>query len=199
MIRNMLREVLCLIDLSRQRGQTTRLIEQSLRDGVLLVAGNAASKNHIERESLSPRFETVWLSGSSNAHGPSKVTVTSLMGLTNERGRDHKNGVVFDNHAVHTIAGMADQEILKLENRVSLVERQNAELRKQLEFAREHNDRLTAVIATQARRLTDSLPPPDPRDTGGNPPWGESYEAVQDLKESVRRAVEFMQGGKADV
>ena len=194
MIRNTLRGILYLIDRHRQRGQTTRLIEQSLRDGVLLVAGSAASKSHIERESLNPRFETVWLSGGLNTQGPTKVKVTSLMGLTNERGRDHKSGVVFDNHAIHTIASMADQEISKLENRLNFVEMQNAELRKQLEFAREHNDRLTAVVATQARRLTDALPPPEPRDTGGNPPWGESYEAVQDLSEAVRRAVALLGG-----
>lgn len=42
--------------------------------------------------------------------------------------------------------------------------------------------------------LNTVLPPPEPRDTGGNLPWGKSYEAVQDLSEAVRRAVDALGG-----
>ena len=186
MIRNMLRQVCVVIDRHRQRGQTTRLVDLCHGGDTLLITANKEAEKYIDRIAVKV-----------SPFGHPNVEVASIHSLDRERGRDHKNGVVFDNHAVHTIASMADQEILKLENRVDLVERQNAELRKQLEFAREHNDRLTAVMFTQARLLNAALPPPEPRDTGGNPPWGESYEAVQELKEAVRRAVALL-GGRGE-
>lgn len=177
----MLRQVCTVIDRHRQRGQTTRLVDLCGDGNTLLIAANKEAERAIDR-----------ISDVRGAVGHPNVKVASILNLDRERGQDHKNGVVFDNHAVHMIAGMADQEILTLQDRVAFLERQNAGLQKQLEYAREKDQRTTAVIATQARLLNDALPSPDPRDTGGNPPWGESYEAVQDLSEAVRRAVDAL-------
>ena len=185
MIRGMLREVMLLIDTNRQRGQTTRLIEQCLRDGVILVVANQQAKKHVEAQSTRSEFDK---------YRPDRLRVAKVSQMIPSmvRGLQAHGGVVFDNHAVHMIASKADQEIATLEERVRFLQRKNAEILHQLDFARETNDRITAVIATQARLLNDALPPPEPRDTGGNPPWHESYEAVQDLKEAVRRAVAML-------
>jgi hypothetical protein len=64
---------------------------------------------------------------------------------------------------------MADQEIVTLEERVRFLQRKNAEILHQLDFARETNDRITAAIATQAERRPPS--PGAPR-YGGQPPVG---------------------------
>jgi len=169
MIRGMLREVMLLIDTNRQRGQTTRLIEQCLRDGVILVVANQQAKKHVEAQSTRSEFDQ---------YQPDRIRVAKVSQMIPSmvRGLQAHGGVVFDNHAVHMIASKADQEIASLEERVRFLQRKNAEVLHQLDFARETNDRITAVIATQARLLNDALPPPEPRDTGGNPPWGESYE-----------------------
>lgn len=177
----MLRQVCTVIDRHRQRGQTTRLVSLCDGGGTLLITANKEAEKHIEP--LAVKVSPL---------GRPNVKVTSLHSLDRERGRDHKNGVVFDNHAVHTIASMADQEILTLQDRVAFLERKNAEAVYALGVAKDKSDQLTAVIATQARLLNDALPSPEPRDTGGNPPWGESYEAVQDLSEAVRRAVDAL-------
>lgn len=190
MIRNMLRQVCVVIDRHRQRGQTTRLIEQCLRDGVILVVANQQAKKHVEAKSTRSEFDK---------YQPDRLRVAKVSQMIPSmvRGLQANGGVVFDNHAVHMIASKADQEIASLEERVRFLQRKNAEVLHQLDFARETNDRITAVIATQARLLNDALPPPEPRDTGGNPPWGESYEAVQDLSEAVRRAVAMLgEGGE---
>ena len=181
MIRNMLRQVCTVIDRHRQRGQTTRLVSLCDDGNTLLVTANKEAEKHIDRIAVKV-----------SPFGVPRVEMASLHSLDRERGRDHKNGVVFDNHAVHTIASMADQEILTLQDRVAFLERKNAEAVYALGVAKDKSDQLTAVIATQARLLNDALDPPKPRDTGGNPPWGESYEAVQDLSEAVRRAVDAL-------
>lgn len=186
MIRNMLRQVCTVIDRHRQRGQTTRLVDLCDGGDTLLVTANKEAERTIER-----------VADVRSGVGRKHVTTVSLHSLDRERGRDHKNGVVFDNHAVHTIASMADQEILTLQDRVSYVERQNAGLQKQLEYTREKDQRTTAVMEAQAQLLNASLPPPEPRDTGGNLPWGKSYEAAQDLSEAVRRAVAML-GGRGE-
>ena len=186
MIRNMLRQVCVVIDRHRQRGQTTRLVDLCHGGDTLLITANKEAERYIDT-----------LAVKVSPFGHPNVEVASLHSLGRERGRDHQNGVVFDNHAVHTIASMADQEILTLQDRVAYVERQNAGLQKQLEYMREKDQRTTAVMVTQAQLLNAALPPPEPRDTGGNPPWGESYEAVQDLSEAVRRAVALL-GGRGE-
>lgn len=181
MIRNMLRQVCTVIDRHRQRGQTTRLVSICGDGDTLLITANKEAERTIDR-----------IADVRRGVGHPNVKVASLHSLDRERGRDHKDGVVFDNHAVHTIASMADQEILTLQGRVAFLERKNAEALYALGVAKDKSDQLTAVIATQARLLNDALSPPEPRDTGGNPPWGESYEAVQDLSEAVRRAVAML-------
>lgn len=186
MIRNMLRQVCTVIDRHRQRGQTTRLVGLCEDGDTLLIAANKEVERHIAD-----------LADTRRGIGRKHVTTVSLHSLDRERGRDHKNGVVFDNFTVHTIASMADREILTLQDRVDFVERQSAELQKQLEYMREKDQRTTEVMATQAQLLNAALPLPEPRDTGGNPPWGESYEAVQDLSEAVRRAVALL-GGRGE-
>jgi hypothetical protein len=182
----MLRQVCTVIERHRQRGQTTRLVSICDDGDTLLITANKQAERHIAD-----------LAGARRGVGRAHVTTVSLHGLNRERGREHKNGVAFDNFAVHMIAGMADREILTLQDRVAYVERQNAHLQKQLEYMRENDQRTTAVMVAQAQLLNDVLPPTEPRDTGGNPPWGESYEAVQDLSEAVRRAVALL-GGRGE-
>lgn len=182
----MLRQVCVVIDRHRQRGQTTRLVSLCHGGDTLLITANKEAEKHIDRIAVKV-----------SPFGHPNVEVASIHSLDRERGREHKNGVVFDNHAVHTIASMADQEILTLQDRVAFLERKNAEALYALGVVKDKSDQLTAVIATQARRLNAALPPPEPRDTGGNPPWGESYEAVQELKEAVRRAVALL-GGRGE-
>lgn len=187
MIRNMLRQVCAVIERHRQRGQTTRLVSICDDGNTLLITANKEAERHIAD-----------LAGARRGVGRAHVTTASLHGLSPRwRGREHKNGVVFDNFAVHMIAIMADREIGNLQDRVDSVERQNVGLQKQLEYAQEKGQRTTAVMVAHARLLNDVLPPPEPRDTGGNPPWGESYEAVQDLSEAVRRAVALL-GGRGE-
>ena len=186
MIQDMLRQVCTVIDRHRQRGQTTRLVDLCDDGDTLLIAANKQVERYIAD-----------LAGARRGVGRKHVTTVSLHGLNRERGREHKNGIVFDNFTVHTIAGMADREIGNLHNRVDAVERQNAYLQEQLEYMREKDQRTTAVMVSQARLLNAALPPPEPRDTGGNLPWGESYEAVQDLSEAVRRAVALL-GGRGE-
>lgn len=181
----MLRQVCVVIDRHRQRGQTTRLVDLCHGGDTLLITANKEAEKYIDT-----------LAVKVSPFGHPNVEVASIHSLGRERGRDHKNGVVFDNHAVHTIASMADQEILTLQDRVAFLERKNAEALYALGVAKDKSDQLTAVIATQARMLNDALDPPKPRDTGGNLPWGESYEAVQDLSEAVRRAVAMLRGGR---
>jgi len=185
-IQEMLRQVCTVIDRHRQRGQTTRLVNICDDGNTLLIAANKQVERCIADIADARR-------GVGRAH----VTTASLHGLNRERGREHKNGIVFDNFAVHTIAGMADREISNLQDRVTYVERQNAQLRKQLEYMQEKDQRTTAVMVSQARLLNDALPPSEPRDTGGHGPWGKSYEAVQDLSEAVRRAVALL-GGRGE-
>lgn len=184
MIQDMLRQVCTVIDRHRQRGQTTRLVDLCDDGDTLLVAANKQVERCIAD-----------LADVRRGVGRKHVTTVSLHGLNRERGREHKNGVVFDNFTVHTIAGMADREIGNLHNRVAYVERQNAHLREQVEYMRERDQRTTAVMVSQARLLNDALPPSEPRDTGGHGPWGTTYEAVQDLSEAVRRAVAMLGGG----
>ena len=191
MIRNMLRQVCTVIERHRQRGQTTRLVSVCGDGNTLLITANKEAERYIEPLAVKVKHIEP-LAVKVSPLGRPYVKVASLLSLDRERGQDHKNGVVFDNHAVHTIASMADQEILTLQDRVAFLERKNAEALYALGVAKDKSDQLTAVIATQARLLNDALPPPEPRDTGGNPPWGESYEAVQDLSEAVRRAVEAL-------
>ncbi len=181
MIRNMLRQVCTIIDRHRQRGQTTRLVSVCDGGDTLLITANKEVERHIAN-----------IADVRRGVGRRRVTTVSLHSLDRERGREHKNGVVFDNFTVHTIASMADQEILTLQDRVSYVERQNAGLQKQLEYMREKDQRTTEVMEAQAQLLNTVLPPLEPRDTGGNPPWGKSYEAAQDLSEAVRRAVDAL-------
>ena len=161
MIRNMLRQVCTVIDRHRQRGQTTRLVSLCDDGNTLLVTANKEAEKHIDR-----------ISDVRRAVGLPNVKVASLHSLDRERGRDHKNGVVFDNHAVHTIASMADQEILTLQDRVAFLERKNAEAVYALGVAKDKSDQLTAVIATQARLLNDALDPPEASRHGGQPAVG---------------------------
>lgn len=186
MIRNMLQQVCTVIDRHRQRGQTTRLVDLCDGGDTLLITANKEVERHIAN-----------IADVRRGVGRKHVTTVSLHSLDRERGRDHKNGVVFDNFTVHMIAGMADREILNLQWRVSYIERQNAYLQEQLEYMREKDKRTTAVMEAQAQLLNASLPPPEPRDTGGNLPWGTSYEAMQDLSEAVRRAVALL-GGRGE-
>ena len=186
MIQEMLRQVCTVIDRHRQRGQTTRLVDLCDDGDTLLITANKEAERCIAD-----------LADARRHVGRPHVTTASLHSLDKERGRSHKNGVVFDNFAVHMIAGMADREIGNQRGRVAYVERQNAHLREQVEYMRERDQRTTAVIATQARLLNAALPPPEPRDTGGHGPWGTPYEAVQDLSEAVRRAVALL-GGRGE-
>lgn len=186
MIRNMLRQVCTVIDRHRQRGQTTRLVDLCDDGDTLLIAANKQVERYIAD-----------LAGARRGVGRKHVTTVSLHGLNRERGREHKNGIVFDNFTVHTIAGMAGREIGNLQDRVAYVEGQNALLREQVEYMRSWMRETTAVMEAQAQLLNDALPPPEPRDTGGNLPWGTTYEAVQDLSEAVRRAVAML-GGRGE-
>ena len=129
-LRVMLRQVCTVIDRHRQRGQTTRLVDLCDGGDTLLVTANKEVERHIAD-----------LADTRRGIGRKHVTTVSLHSLDRERGRDHKNGVVFDNFTVHTIASMADREILTLQDRVAHVERQNAGLQRQLEYMREKDQR----------------------------------------------------------
>ena len=185
-IRNMLRQVCTVIDRHRHRGQTSRLVNLCDGGDTLLITANKEVERNIAN-----------IADVRSDVGRCTLKMASLHSLNRERGREHKNGVVFDNFTVHTIAGMADREIGNLQDRVAYVERQNAGLQKQLEYMREKDQRTTAVIVSQAQLLNTVLPPLEPRDTGGNPPWGKSYEAVQDLSEAVHRAIALL-GGRGE-
>tara|TARA_R110002096_G_scaffold240713_5_gene432597 strand:+ start:215 stop:586 length:372 start_codon:yes stop_codon:yes gene_type:complete len=118
-IRNMLRQVCTVIDRHRQRGQTSRLVNLCDGGDTLLITANKEVERNIAN-----------IADVRSGVGRCTLKMASLHSLNRERGREHKNGVVFDNFTVHTIAGMADREIGNLQDRVAYVERQNAGLQK---------------------------------------------------------------------
>ena len=180
MIRGMLREVMLLIDTNRQRGQTTRLIEQCLRDGVLLVVANQQAKKHVEAQSTRSEFDK---------YRPDRLRVAKVSQMIPSmvRGLQAHGGVVFDNHAVHMIASKADQEIATLEERILFLQRKNAEILHQLEFERETRDKTTIVLEALSRDIQEKIGPNSSYKS--DLPWGRDYEAVQTLQAEVRRLV----------
>lgn len=119
-IRDLLREITTLIHTNRQKGQTRRLVDQASRDGVLLVVADHAQAVRI---------------GSSS--GSQTLQVISMLQIpTKTVGKDYAGGVVFDNHAVYTLAVHADALIERLEDQILQLQKDKSRLEQDLERER---------------------------------------------------------------
>lgn len=111
-VRNLLQDAMSLIRSNRRKGQTTRLVEMSRRDSALLVVATSVECDRLR--------------------GASPPAMASAFHLSSTRGADYPGGVVFDNHAICEIMGLAAQEIASLDARIASLEAENVKIKSQM-------------------------------------------------------------------
>ena len=117
----LLRRVIVLISKNRQKGQTSRLISNALNGEALLVLSTY--------DQVSNAHRTIQLATGLTAAGGTPLQAVSLSQVPTQ---DYPGGVVFDNHAVLSLAAQAMELIERLEGQVRSLQNDNSLLEQDL-------------------------------------------------------------------